>query len=282
MFNIPTYLISLDDATLRRDRLVQHGLNRKLVDDFISATDCRSLSGSELKKHYQSYVFFKTYGHNASPGEIGCSLSHRKIYESIVENDIPLALILEDDVIPVKTSKKKINELIKELSPLTTDGQSFICHLGIVQYPSGSMVFFKEPFKSIKRMKKIWRLNPTNSKLWLAHAYLISNSAAKKILTSEPEVSLVADDWSRRIEKGVLQHVFYTAPLFRQDLDAESQIGNSRFINGLNPMKKDSFKEKVKKVISYNMVFFLYFIARPKFKVINIGTTPKTTIILKS
>ena len=32
------------------------------------------------------------------PGAIGCALSHLKIYKHVVDNNIPYALILEDDV----------------------------------------------------------------------------------------------------------------------------------------------------------------------------------------
>jgi GR25 family glycosyltransferase involved in LPS biosynthesis len=270
MINVPTYIITLDDASLRRELLIQRGLDQDLISDFISATDYRNLPDLELKERYDSGSFFKFYGRNAQPGEIGCSSSHRKIYKLMVENNIPLALILEDDIIPVKFFQKKINNIIKELSPLVDDGQAFICHLGVTQSPVGSMVFVRS-FKNFRKMRGIWRLNSENSKLWLSHAYLISNSAAKKILNSEPEVSLVADDWSRRIDNEVFQHIFYSALLFKQDLASESQIGNIRFSDGLNPMKKNGIKEKIRRMIPQKILFFYKFILNPKVEIINIS-----------
>lgn len=271
MINVPTYIITLDDAYLRRELLIQRGLDQDLVSDFISAIDYRNLPDLELKERYDSSSFFKFYGRNAQPGEIGCSLSHRKIYKLMVENNIPLALILEDDIIPVNNFQKNINNVIEELSPLAVNGQSFICHMGVTQAPSGSMVFVKR-FKNFRKMKRIWKLNPENSKLWLAHAYLISNSAAEKVLNSESKVSLLADDWSRRVNKGVFQHIFYSIPLFQQDLTIESQIGDARFFNGLNPLKRNGIKEKTKRIIPWGVLFYFKFIFNPKVEIVNIGS----------
>lgn len=38
------------------------------------------------------------FGRDLSPGEIGCLLSHRAVYQHMVDHDIPVAIVLEDDV----------------------------------------------------------------------------------------------------------------------------------------------------------------------------------------
>ena len=172
-------------------------------------------------------------------------------------------------MIPAKNFQEKVNDVILELCPLVDDGQSFICHMGVTQVPSGSMVFVKK-FQSIRMMKNIWRLNADNSKLWLSHSYLISNAAAKNILNLESEISVLTDDWSRRIDKGIFQHIFYSASFFKQDLEIESQIGNSRFSSGLNPLRTTGIKEKIKRMIPQVFLFYFKFILSPNFNIISV------------
>ena len=44
-------------------------------------------------------------------GEIGCALSHLKIYQKTVDEDIPYALILEDDTLFDTEFPKYLNDL---------------------------------------------------------------------------------------------------------------------------------------------------------------------------
>ena len=51
-----------------------------------------------------------------TPGAIGCAMSHRAIYEKIVNENIARCLILEDDITFVDDFNKKIEELEKEIT----------------------------------------------------------------------------------------------------------------------------------------------------------------------
>lgn len=63
----------------------------------ISAIDGSSLSSAELNAHYQSNLNKRTYRRSLSLGEIGCYLSHRNCWQQVVDNNLAMALILEDD-----------------------------------------------------------------------------------------------------------------------------------------------------------------------------------------
>lgn len=63
----------------------------------------KAVNGYELSEDYISKIsssefMLKTSRRKLVYGEIGCFLSHQLIYKNIVENNLPYALILEDDV----------------------------------------------------------------------------------------------------------------------------------------------------------------------------------------
>ena len=63
----------------------------------ISAIDGSCLSPAEINAHYQSDLNKRTYRRPLSLGEIGCYLSHRNCWQQIIDNQLAMALILEDD-----------------------------------------------------------------------------------------------------------------------------------------------------------------------------------------
>ncbi|KAL1524873.1 hypothetical protein AB1Y20_019756 [Prymnesium parvum] len=49
--------------------------------------------------------------------DLGCSMAHRNIFEEVSVNDVPCALVIEDDTIPVPHFKKKLQSLLSQLPP---------------------------------------------------------------------------------------------------------------------------------------------------------------------
>ena len=77
--------------------------------EFIDAVDGRTMTDEELSQLTLDYPNL-----HLAKGEIGCALSHLKIYKKIVEDRIPIALILEDDVCLAKgIDIKTINLLLQ-------------------------------------------------------------------------------------------------------------------------------------------------------------------------
>ena len=78
-----------------RIRALQEQL--ELEYDVFPAVRGNDLSQDELARHYDDKRFNRYEGRSVSSGELGCALSHIGIYKKIVRDDIPHALILEDD-----------------------------------------------------------------------------------------------------------------------------------------------------------------------------------------
>ena len=95
--NVKIFLINLNR---RPDRLqyVQHQMERLNLDfTRISAVDGQFLS-METQSLINIEQFIIETKKKPVLGELGCALSHRKVWEKIIDENIEYALILEDDV----------------------------------------------------------------------------------------------------------------------------------------------------------------------------------------
>jgi glycosyl transferase family 25 len=91
MPDIPVYVISLATARERRALITTH-----LERLHIPYTLVDAVEGNKLGQSYKDQV---NPDGNMSPASLGCYLSHVRLYEHVVANDIPVALILEDDTV---------------------------------------------------------------------------------------------------------------------------------------------------------------------------------------
>lgn len=87
---IPTFVVSLARATERRAQICQHLENIGVRYRLIDAVDGRSLSETERAELVEPGLVIH-------PGAIGCYLSHLEIYRAMDAENIPAALVLEDD-----------------------------------------------------------------------------------------------------------------------------------------------------------------------------------------
>ena len=91
----PIFVISLEREPERRARMAQEltGFNF----EFFDAVDGATLGEAEYAHRMDREWFRIMRGRELAPGEIGCFLSHYGLWEKIVAERTPCALILEDD-----------------------------------------------------------------------------------------------------------------------------------------------------------------------------------------
>ena len=93
----PVFVINLARDPERRAHM--EGRLRKcgLQAEFITAVDGKGLTDAD-RASYDRTRALVVYGSDMLDNEIGCYRSHFSIYERMVRENIPLALVLEDDV----------------------------------------------------------------------------------------------------------------------------------------------------------------------------------------
>ena len=91
------FVISLKRRTDRLRHMEVLLAERGLSAEFIEAVDGLELTDAQ-RALYDRRKALSVYGAEMNAAEIGCYLSHQKIYRRIVDENIATALVLEDDI----------------------------------------------------------------------------------------------------------------------------------------------------------------------------------------
>ncbi len=91
---VPIFVINLACAPQRRAWMTQQLADHGFLPEFVTAIDGRKLD-AQTQDFWQSDPLRA----KLSPGEIGCMLSHRKVWQHIVDQQLDRAIVLEDDLV---------------------------------------------------------------------------------------------------------------------------------------------------------------------------------------
>ena len=164
--SIQIFVISLARAPDRRDSISNHLRELGLEYEIIEAVDGAQLSESECLNFLANGV---TYIH----GVIGCYLSHIRIYERIIRENIDIALILEDDA-----------RLNPDIVPSILNGIGYssfdYCLLDCDDVSETTPVFYDLDTQQI--LTPGFPVYETNVGPALLHAYLMTKEGARKRL----------------------------------------------------------------------------------------------------
>ena len=169
----PIFVISLKNSS-RREFMAKRLNGLGLQFEFFDAVYGKELSEVELAKvDYQYYQDFDNK--RLTLGEIGCSLSHIRVYEHIKKNHIPEAIILEDDAI-VSTHFKAILQSTLEKLPSRYE-ILFFDHAYPVRMPADFVTGFIQKTR--------------------IHAYGIEPSCVFEGLATESEINSIEDRYKK-------------------------------------------------------------------------------------
>jgi glycosyl transferase family 25 len=207
---------------------------RGLAFEFFPGTDkvdldrARLLSDGVLDESGTPRAF--RHSREMNLGEIGCALSHRRIYEAAVRSGWSRTVVLEDDVVPRPADLPLLPAALGQL-PAGWD----LCYLGYLgnDRPSAwdrakrAAYVALAPLRLVRwRTGEALRLLPTPFSPQLrraglhacTHAYAVSLEGARKLLAAQTPVSLRAD-WlfSSLILRGRLSAFVAEPRLFDQE-----------------------------------------------------------------
>jgi glycosyl transferase family 25 len=182
----PVLFISLEKSTERR-----HGAIRALDDlglehQWIKACDGGKLSITELKQVYDPAGTLSCYTTPLAPAEIGCYLSHLECYRTIVDQDIPYALIMEDDMRPNAN-------LIKVLHTLELPEDWGTVHLFPRWHLFSDRAFIFENIYHRRRLFDSYYVSKYFDRAYSTAMYLISQEYAREMLSYLSPIRLPID-----------------------------------------------------------------------------------------
>ena len=186
--SLKTYVVNLERSTVRRNYMEELLSQYDFLNiEFIKAIDGRLLSDKERQELFNYSKSLSLYGRTLNPGEVGCTLSHRSIYEKVINGDEPYVLVLEDDIKVIRSldsiNLKEVDTVLNSLLPR-------------VLMLSGDYCYYKR-----KNLVRVYSALGT-------YAYMVNKAAAKLLLYNIPPCC-VADDWLFYKRKGLKLYAIY-------------------------------------------------------------------------
>lgn len=226
---VPVFVISLDDQVSRRQDLVRRGVPAPWVHAYFPAIDLRVARTQAVAELADLDAFEAALGRQILSSEIGCAKSHKAVADWLAASQYPMALVLEDDAIPIGDAWfEQLMAVAEALSAHANSGAAFICHLGAPHNQTDAAlkrrVVWRDGQPPVGTPQLFLHADPGRS-LWRAHAYLISRAAACRRLRQEPRIVTLADDWREKQRRREIDEIFYTWPiLIGQDEERPSTI----------------------------------------------------------
>ncbi|WP_118785803.1 glycosyltransferase family 25 protein [Haemophilus haemolyticus] len=210
-------VISLKHST-RRENIAKRLSGLGLGFSFFDATDGKKLPASVLES--VDYDFYPKHYLSPKPltlGEIGCAISHIKVYEYMVENNIKSAIILEDDAIVSQHFKEIVEDTLNKINK--NHELIFFDHGKVKSH------FFKKRIVERYRLAH-YKAPSKNSRRCIiyATAYLITLSGAKKLLNYAYPIRLPADYLTGLIQKTRVETYGIEPPCVFRGLNSDSEI----------------------------------------------------------
>ncbi len=209
---LPIFVINMARDVERRRYMtgVLGGLG--LEAEFVTAVDGRQLSDAE-RSVYDRDRALRTYGVEMMPSEIGCYLSHHRLYQRMVRDGIEVALILEDDVRIEPTLPTVVRDLLA--CPFTD---------WLVVRLDCKRRHVADPDTDKLRGRRVAELSG-GAALYRLHthilgvgAYLIRREGAKRMIAYGTRVFMPIDHTMDRFwENGILPYVVRPFPVSQGD-----------------------------------------------------------------
>lgn len=238
MINI--FVINLEKSVERKQQILSQ-LKSIPIDfniQFVKAIDKNVLNDAEIAK----YCDFSIY-ERRSIGEIACALSHRLVYQKIIDEKIDFAVVLEDDVMIKEYFFDVVRELYNKYK-----SECLPCN-SIIKLDSEKPGSLYSRIKITKQGRITYSVKIPVREVTFAWGYCIDNAACSTFLTQWPKMCFVADEYKvikKKINLLLLQPTLITEnPTFSCD-SIILQRGKNESISIGSNTEKLKLKTKIK------------------------------------
>lgn len=197
-----------------------------LAVERIEAVDGEMLSPEEKCKAVSGFRWWCAQGYRARAGEVGCALSHRKVLEKIIKDDLPCACIMEDDV----TLGDGFRAALESAERFVTNNSE----------PKAVLLTHCEAANGEGFVRIPWARS--------TGCYVVNHEAAKKLLAATSPLTSTIDDWRRWSEKGrfeldafcpaVCSQAPYGSEQFDSPFASDTRSRDTVFVSDMKPMQR--------------------------------------------
>tara|TARA_B100001121_G_scaffold108891_1_gene95971 strand:- start:1099 stop:1845 length:747 start_codon:yes stop_codon:yes gene_type:complete len=176
------YIVNLKKDKNRRENIIREVEKQNLTNyEIIDAIDGNKLNQNDLNiATFKNKKNLNPWNNKMSPSQIGCALSHIKVYQNFIKTEFEVALILEDDAIFLRDFDNNLKKLILK---------NFKFRKQIVLL-SELKEFHGKALDSADNYEIV---NVSNA--FFTHAYMINREAARSIISFNYPVKTIADNF---------------------------------------------------------------------------------------
>ena len=246
------FVINLEKDGERRESIKSQLDDLKLPFEFFPGVLGSSLSAKELTENYDDVKAKRHLCMALVPAQIGCSLSHTKVYREIIKRKLPCALILEDDVV----LPKSLPDILREFSSVIDLARPEV----ILLSPAECILH-----PNYRRKIGInYHILPFKSGFYTS-SYIVTNPGARALLTELFPVWNFADCWNQMKLYKVVDIFAISPALVVQD---QTTFGSSttddtmKILKALNMGRRGKLLFKCRRAWSKLVDFFYAFYRR--------------------
>lgn len=212
------YYINLARSSDKK-KFMESQLNRfKFSHSRIDAVDGQNLDMDRLNE-FAVPSRVQEWKHLLKPNAIACSMSHHRAYEKMLDENVDIALILEDDI----ELGNDFESVLEKCLPKIKDNDIYL-----IYFHGDEKIFitkdteYVDPKHSIYRAKTAWGA-------YSAGGYILSRKTAEKLRQHVFPVHTTADSWGTFKRDAVIGNLWAILPLVTKDAPFVSDIGYGSF-----------------------------------------------------
>lgn len=222
---ISIYVVSLLDSSRRID-IINQFTKLNVNFEFVDAVNGRllpkdvvdSINNKDVQSRYRRQIGL---------GEIGCTLSHQKIYQAIAESSVDYAIIFEDDI-KLSDNISAVIEYFKSTAISLGDKNLYI--LGGQEGLSSQDMLVRSVKDQINVSNDVSfvKLNDSAKYIYRTCSYVVSHDLAKELKHTYDNTFYIADDWNYLSALGVFKKLYLTDVAYHPEDLAGSVIEQER------------------------------------------------------
>ena len=197
------YIINLARSPDRREYMVTQLANTGLSYEVVDGIDGRRLDfdNSETARLVAPSVLVDK---SLLAGEIGCAMSHLRVYEKFLSDSHDYALILEDDV----TLPRDLASLVEDIAQSLSGAEVVLLNFdstGPVRLARSEMIDLQT--------NRALVLPIDGDQILSAAAYMVTREACLRLVKGLLPISAKADEWAIRFNAGMIDRVRCIIPI---------------------------------------------------------------------
>ena len=245
------FIISLPFDMARRSEIGKKMNDLNIEYSFFDAVYGKDLT-SEEKEKISTLDFKKRSKNDPIDGEFGCTLSHIRLFEKMVHDEIKWACVLEDDAIIDETFKDFISKV--DETKLTDDTQYILGGQDGLVYRN--KVVLSHFARELIGGEVFHKVISGHGYVLRSCGYLISLSTASRLMKRFNEGFFIIDEWAYLMREGLFSNIYLADFVHHPEDLSNSWLDKER--------KENNKDKKVRKKKSYlrKKISSSYWIAR--------------------